>query len=59
LGGHETAALQWLEENRPDLLALLDKERVKGGYECWLDTDGKEIIKKFMFRHGFKRVAPD
>jgi hypothetical protein len=50
---------RWSSRYRQDLLALLEEERVAGGYECWLDTDGKDIIKKFMFKHGFNRVADD
>jgi hypothetical protein len=58
LGGHERAALQWVEENRPDLLTLLEDEAAAAGYECWEDADGKDVIKNFMFKHGFHRVAP-
>jgi hypothetical protein len=58
LGGHERAALQWLDENRPDLLTLLEDEAAAAGYECWEDTDGKDVIKNFMFKNGFHRVAP-
>ncbi len=59
LGPHEKSALQWLEGNRPDLLELLEAERVAGGYECWEDTDGKDIVRNFMLKHGFVRVADD
>jgi hypothetical protein len=59
LGGHEQAALQWLESEAPDLLDLLEIRRVQGGYECWIDTDGTDMIKSFMFEHGFLRVAPE
>jgi hypothetical protein len=59
LGGHEQAALHWLEKNRPDLLDLLENDRIEGGYEYWEETDGKDVIKKFMFKHGFERVSPD
>ena len=59
LGGHERAVLQWLEANRPDLLDFLEEERIASGYECWEESDGKDIIKKFMFKHGFLRVSPD
>jgi hypothetical protein len=38
---------------------LLEEERIAGGYECWEDTDGKNLVKNFMFRHGFYRVAAD
>ena len=59
LGGHERAALQWLEANQPDLLAMLDHEREACGYQCWEDTDGSGLISKFMLKHGFYRVADD
>jgi len=59
LGDHERAALQWLETNRPDLLLLLENIRESKGYECWEDTDEKDVIKSFMFKHGFIRIAPD
>ena len=59
LGGHERAALDWLDANRPDLLDLLEQERIARGYDCWEDTDGKDVIKKFMFKNGFIRVSPD
>ena len=59
LGGHEQAAWNWLGEHRPDLAALLEQEAEAAGYETILDTDGHDIIKKFMFKHGFVRVSPD
>ena len=59
LGGHEQAALQWLERNVPGLLMELEDRRIEAGYECWIDTDGTDMIKTFMFEHGFIRVAPE
>ena len=59
LGGHEQAALLWLESNAPELLGLLEERRIQEGYECWPDTDGTDMIKTFMFEHGFRRVAPE
>ncbi|MFZ3374369.1 MAG: hypothetical protein WA183_02330 [Chthoniobacterales bacterium] len=57
LGGHAQAALFWIEENRPDLLELLEKERVAADLEDYEEASG--MIKSFMFRHGFLRVADD
>ena len=59
LGGHEQAALQWLETNDPGLLMELEDRRIEAEYECWIDTDGTDMIKGFMFEHGFIRVADD
>ena len=59
LGGHEQAALQWLETNDPQLLQQLEDRRIKAGYECWIDTDGLDMIKGFMLAHGFWRVSPE
>ena len=59
LGGHEQAALQWLEANDPQLLQQLEDRRIKAGYECWIDTDGLDVIKGFMFEEGFIRIAPE
>jgi len=58
LGGHEQAALQWLESNEPGLLQQLEDRRIEAGYECWIDTDGTDMIKGLMLEHGFIRVAP-
>ena len=58
LGGHEAAAVNWLPNNRPDLLELLDRELDENGFDCYLDSDGTDMIKKFMFRHGFVRLGP-
>ena len=59
LGGHEQAALHWLESNQPDLLQELENRRIEAGYECWIDTDGTDMIKTFMFENGFIRVADE
>jgi hypothetical protein len=59
LGGHERAALDWLEKNCPNLAVLLEEQAAAAGYESLLDTDGHDVIKEFMFKHGFHRVAPD
>jgi hypothetical protein len=58
LGGHERAAVEWLEQNSPDLFRLLEDKRIAAGYECWEETDGTDMIKEFMFENGFSRVAP-
>ena len=58
LGGHEQAALQWLERNEPDLLEKLEQRRIAEEYECWVETDGTDMIKNFMFENGYLRVAP-
>ena len=59
VGGHEAAALKWLEANRPDLFEKLEQERVKHGFEDWSEADGQGLIKKFMLDHGFVRMAGD
>ena len=59
LGGHEQAALQWLETNDPQLLQQLEDRRIKAGYECWIDTDGLDMIKGFMLEHGFTRISDE
>jgi hypothetical protein len=59
LGGHERAALAYIEERRPDLCDQLNAERSEQGFETWVDTDGHDVIKKFMFKHGFVRVAQE
>ena len=59
LGGHEQAAVEWLGKNSPELADLLEKEVAAAGYECFLDTDGHDVIKEFMFKHGFHRISPD
>ena len=59
LGGHERAALCWLEANRRDLLDSLKKEIKAAGFERFEDTRGTNMVKKFMFRNGFWPVAPD
>ena len=58
LGGHEAAAVDWLPNNRPELLELLERELEENGFECYLNSDGTDMIKKFMFRHGFVRLGP-
>ena len=59
LGGHEAAALQWLENCRKDLLEELEQIRIDQGFLCWEETDGHNVIKNFMFMQGFVRVADD
>lgn len=59
LGGHEQAALQWLEANDPQLLQQLEDRRIRAGHECWIDTDGLDMIKGFMLENGFIRIAPE
>jgi len=59
LGGHERAALEWLEANAPGLNDELDSIRISQGFMCWEETDGFNVIKKFMFSKGFVRVADD
>jgi hypothetical protein len=59
LGGHEKAALEWLEQRRPKLHEKLEEERIVQGFLCWEETDGHDVIKKFMFANGFLRVADD
>ncbi len=59
LGGHERAALEWLEANQIDLFEELDRARIRKGFFCWEETDGSNLIKKFMFSRGFVRVADD
>jgi hypothetical protein len=59
LGGHEKAALEWLELRDPKALEDLERERFNKGFVCWEETDGFNVIKKFMFSRGFVRVAPD
>ena len=59
LGGHEKAAFEWLEANRADLFDELDRSRISQGFLCWEETDGFNVIKKFMFSKGFLRVADD
>ena len=59
LGGHEKAALEWLELRDPSVLEELERERIMKGFVCWEETDGFNLIKKFMFSRGFVRVAPD
>ena len=58
VGGPEQAALQWLERNEPDLLEKLEQRRIAEEYECWVETDGTDMIKNFMFENGYLRVAP-
>lgn len=59
LGPHERAALDWLMENRLDLYEELEEVRVAEGFLCWEETDGFNLIKAFMFKRGFVRVADD
>lgn len=59
LGGHERAALEWLEGNAPELHDELNLVRIGQGFVCWEETDGFNVIKKFMFSKGFFRVADD
>ena len=59
LGGHERAALEWLEKSAPDLYGELDRLRISQEFMCWEETDGFNVIKKFMFSKGFVRVAND
>ena len=59
LGGHEAAALQWLERNRKDLLEEVEQIRIDQGFLCWEETDGHNVMKKFMYSQGFIRVADD
>ena len=59
LGGHEKAALAWLEQYCTDLYEELERHRISEGFLCWEETDGLNVIKKFMFSRGFLRVADD
>ncbi len=59
LGGHERAALEWLEANAPELHNELEIVRISQEFMCWEETDGFSVIKKFMFSKGFVRVADD
>ena len=45
LGGHERAALCWLEANRRDLLDSLKKEIKAAGFERFEDTRGANMVK--------------
>lgn len=57
LGGHEAAAIGWLPENRPELFEKLEDQRIAKGYNTYLDSDGTDLIKRFMFAHGFVRIG--
>ena len=59
LDGHEQAALAYLEQHEPAMCERLYQLRVKQGFETWEETDGHDVIKRFMFKHGFMRVAAD
>jgi len=59
LGGHEQAAIQWLEKNDAGLLQELERRVDEAGYDDVIDTDGTDLIKNFMFQNGFRRVAPE
>jgi hypothetical protein len=59
LGGHERAALQWLLANDLELFGELEKIGLQAGFDCWEDSAGTDTIKSFMFRRGFRRVAPE
>jgi hypothetical protein len=58
LGGHEAAAIGWLPENRPGLFEKLEDQRIAEGYQIYLDSDGTDMIKQFMFANGFLRLGP-
>ena len=58
LGGHEAAAIGWLPENRPRLFEKLEDQRIAEGYQIYLDSDGTDMIKQFMFANGFLRLGP-
>ena len=58
LGGHEAAAIEWLPLNRRDLFDQLEQELMQEGFQCYLDADGTDMIKRFMFLHGFVRLSP-
>jgi hypothetical protein len=58
LGGHEQAAIDWLGANRVELYEELENHAHAAGYECWEETDGEDVIKNFMYKHGFIRISP-
>src|SRR5579862_2771858 len=69
LGGHEQAALSWLQSANGDqwlkgkLLGELwdfaaeEAQRLGIEFRDWSDLDGYNIIKRFFQAKGFKRVA--
>jgi hypothetical protein len=71
LGGHEQAALSWLQSINGDqamkskLLEELwdyaagEAERLDIDFNDWTDLDGQDVIKRFFVSRGFKRVTPD
>ena len=71
LGGHEQAALDWLQLAGGDQFAkakLLgelwdfatsEADRLNIEFNDWTDLDGHDVIKRFMVSKGFKRVVPD
>lgn len=59
LGGHARAALDWLREHRPDLLGALYFLRQERGFMTWEEQGAEKLIKDFMARHGFTRIAPE
>jgi hypothetical protein len=71
LGGHEQAALSWLQSTNGDTwrkskmlgelwdFAASEAERLKIEFNDWADLDGHDVIKRFMVSKGFKRVTPD
>jgi hypothetical protein len=58
VGGHEAAAIGWLPENRPGLFEKLEDQRIAEGYQIYLDSDGTDMIKQFMFANGYVRLGP-
>ena len=59
LSGHEQAAVDWIGKHRPDLVMALEDLCDEGGYETLLETDGTDLIKRFMIERGFVRIGPD
>lgn len=56
LWGHERVAVELLERRYPKLLDALEKEIEAAGYESFDDTNGHDVVRKFMVRQGFQEV---
>lgn len=57
LGGHAKAAIEHLASRKPILSMQLYAERNEAGFETWEECE--PLIKNFMTRHGYVRVAPE
>jgi hypothetical protein len=59
LSGHARAAVEWLRQNDPKTATELERELANHGLDPLDGGKYRQVIKEFMFRRGWVRLAGD